>query len=259
MDQKSIAKSNVQNEVPAPVTPIVLLEQAIAKGVDLDQLQKLMDLQDRWEQKQAKKAFLDALALFQTRCPVIPKKKIAKIASARGSYSYRFADLGTIRGAIQEALQMCGLSYRWEFKEANGKLKVVCLVSHRDGHTETTEMEAGVDATGGKNDIQQKGSTHTYLQRYTLIGALGLATADEDNDGETTKPGASDNQSKELTEEEMLAQWKELVKGATSRFQLTQLYLKNLKAVDADERVKAIFKARQEELPEGKTKAPVMP
>jgi hypothetical protein len=39
------------------------------------------------------------------------------------------------------------------------------------------------DATGNKNPVQQIGSTVTYLQRYTLLAATGLATSDSDDDG----------------------------------------------------------------------------
>lgn len=257
MEQKTITKRNSKHEVQALPTPITLLEQAISKGVDLDQMQKLMDLQERWEKKEAKKAFMDAQSLFQSLVPVIPKRSVAKINSQKGSYSYRFANLGTIGGTIKEAVKICGLSYRWEFQETNGKLKVICLLSHRDGHTETTEMEAGLDATGGKNEIQQKGSTHTYLQRYTLIGALGLTTADEDIDG--GGPAGTPPQQTEQTEEEILAQWQQTVDGVSTRIELTQLYLKNMKAVDANPKVKEIFKTRQEQLPAGKQDKTKMP
>ena len=44
-------------------------------------------------------------------------------------------------------------------------------------------MTAPADTSGSKNAIQARGSTVTYLQRYTLLGALGLVTGDEDTDG----------------------------------------------------------------------------
>ena len=44
-------------------------------------------------------------------------------------------------------------------------------------------MTADKDTSGNKNSIQSIGSTRTYLQRYTLIGALGLSTAEDDTDG----------------------------------------------------------------------------
>jgi hypothetical protein len=36
---------------------LALLEMAISKGVDTEQLSKLMDLHERWEDRQSKKAY----------------------------------------------------------------------------------------------------------------------------------------------------------------------------------------------------------
>lgn len=231
-----------QNNTPA--TPATLLEKAIEKGVDLTQLKELMDMQERWEKKEARKTFFDALSRFQTMVPVIRKAKTAKINSQKGAYSYKFADLGTITNAIKGALNECGLSYRWEFEDTGNKLKVTCFISHRDGHTETSVMEAGMDTSGYKNDIQQKGSTQTYLQRYTLIGGLGLSTADEDNDAR----GHQTTETKDPTEEEILQQWQDSVQAVRTKVELTSLYLKNRKTVDNNPKVQAIFKAREAEL-----------
>lgn len=247
--EKSVAKRHpLKQEVTAP-TPTTLLEKAIEKGVDMQQLKELMDLQERWEKKEAKKAFLEALSKFQTMVPVIKKNRKASINSQKANFSYRFADMGVIANTIKEALNACGLSYRWEFNENGGKLKVTCKVSHKDGHTEITEMDAGLDTSGYKNDIQQKGSTHTYLQRYTLIGALGLSTADEDNDGQGHPTTPQAQPKPEQTEEEFLDQWQQLVAGVKTRIELTGLYLKNKKTVDCNDKIQAIFKTRQEQLP----------
>jgi hypothetical protein len=256
--EKALAKRNTKMEVVAPAspTPLTLLEQAIAKGMDLAQLEKLMEMQERWEKRQAEKSFRDAFADFQTIVPVIKKNKLNKINSQKGAYSYKSADLGEIAKTIKGALKETGLSYRWEFEEMGNKLKVTCLVSHRDGFTETSVMEAEKDDSGGKNKIQQSGSTATYLQRYTLIGALGLSTADEDNDGR----GAPASQPQpEQTEEDFLDQWQQSVNECKTRIALTNLYLKNQKSVDGNAKVQAIFKARQEQLPAVNNQKPVLP
>jgi len=246
METKAIAKRKKEpQEVPVP-TPVTLIELALNQGADIEKLQQLMDLQERWEKKEAKKAFLDAMAQFQTMVPVIKKTRTAKINSQKGSYSYKFADLGTITSQIKEALKDCGLSYRWEFEDHGPKLKVTCFVSHRDGHTESSVMEAGMDNSGYKNDIQQKGSTQTYLQRYTLIGALGLSTADEDNDG---RGAPANNQQPELSEEEILDQWKETVKQVNTRIELNNMFMKNRRVVEGNPKIKDIFTARKNELP----------
>jgi hypothetical protein len=230
-----MSKDLIVQEQP---TPAHLMQIAIEKGVDIQQLEKLMDLQDRWEKKEARKAFLDALSRFQTIVPQLRKGKTAKIQSQKGFFSYKYADLGSITSSIKNALNECGLSYRWEFNETGEKMKVTCLISHRDGHSETTSMEAGRDSSGAKNDIQQKGSTHTYLQRYTLIGALGLSTADEDNDAK----GAPQ---KEQTEEEYLDQWNQAVSQAKTRIELNTLYLKNKKTIEVDVNIQKMFKDRE--------------
>lgn len=247
----------IQSAVP---TPPVLLQMAIQKGTDIAQLEKLMELQERWEKKEARKTFFDALSRFQQTALAIKRNKKAKInMSGGGSYEYGYADLGAITQQIKKALRDSGLSYRWEMAEENGKMKVTCLITHRDGHTETTTMEAGLDATGGKNAIQQKGSTHTYLQRYTLIGALGLSTADEDNDGKTAAPpppkkaaaAGGNKKGPDSSVPDYLQQWADALKPIRNKTELQTLYLKNRSTVDGDTEIQKLFKIKQGEVSPG--------
>ncbi|OCG59015.1 ERF family protein [Gilliamella sp. Fer4-1] len=154
--------------------PINLIDKAITKGTDIASLEKLMDLQERWEKSQAQKEFNRALAKFQQECPTLTKNKAA--------HNCKYAPLGDIIAQIKDVLFDNGLSIRFEQDHSNG-ITVSCIVSHLDGHSESTTMSASPDKSGNKNDVQAIGSTVTYLQRYTLIGALGITTADEDMDG----------------------------------------------------------------------------
>lgn len=228
------------NLIKQDLTPLLLIQQAMDKGLDLDKLEKFMAMQERWEKKEAKKSFLNSLSKFQSIVPELKKSKTAKIVSLKGNFSYKYADLGSITAQIKPALNDCGLSYRWEFNESGEKLKVTCFISHLDGHTESTSMEAGKDASGSKNDIQQKGSTQTYLQRYTLIGALGLSTAEEDVDGKGHKRSQP-----EESEDDYLDQWKSVVAQTKTPIELQKLYLQNKKAVESDKAIQAIFKAHE--------------
>ena len=64
-------------------------------------------------------------------------------------------------------------------------------MTHKQGHSEETELEAAADSSGGKNMIQAQASTITYLQRYTLLAATGLATKDQlDDDGRGAENGS---------------------------------------------------------------------
>src|SRR5690606_13579685 len=69
-------------------------------------------------------------------------------------------------------------------------------------HSEENSLAGPADNSGSKNAIQAIGSTLTYLQRYTLIQALGLAAADDD-DGRSH--GKTDEQLRTITEDQQIA------------------------------------------------------
>ncbi len=165
----------------APVTPNALVQLAIEKDLDIDRLGKLLDLQMRWEKENARKAFFAALSKFQSELP--PILKVDKVDAAKAG-KRKFASLGTINEAIRPYLYGNGLLFRFRQDQSSQGISVTCIVSHRDGYSEETALTAAADTSGGKNPIQSIGSTSTYLERYTLISALGLTTVDQDDDGE---------------------------------------------------------------------------
>lgn len=164
----------MSNEIQT-VGPQQLLQIAVEKDADLDKLEKLMDLQERWEKSEARKAYSDAMATFQSQLDPIIKK--------RAAHNSKYADIDDIAQSIRPILESSGLSYRFEQNQQEANITVICVVTHRAGHQEKTEFTAMADTSGGKNTIQAMASTVTYLRRYTLTGALGITTGVEDNDG----------------------------------------------------------------------------
>ncbi len=158
-----------------------LIQMALKTGAGIDQLEKLMQMKYRDEEREAEKAYFRALSEFQGSVESI--KKDSKVSF--GNTNYKHASLGQIEKQIKGYMKDSGLTKRFEIKNEQSGLTVTCIITHTDGHSERTGMFAPADNSGNKNTIQSLGSTVTYLQRYTLIGALGLVTADEDNDGRT--------------------------------------------------------------------------
>jgi len=70
-----VSKEDTNEIVRQEVTPNIMLQIAVEQGADIDKLEKLMNLQERWEEREAKKAFVEALSLFRGRCPCIEKQK----------------------------------------------------------------------------------------------------------------------------------------------------------------------------------------
>jgi hypothetical protein len=166
--------------------PRSTLAIAIEKGVDPVTLGRLMDLQERWDATQARKAFVEAMAGFKRECPaVIGKDRAADFGPGKAKYKY--ATTGAIVTAITPALSKFGLSISWESAQKDRTVTVTCHVTHAAGHRESATLTGPHDESGGKNPIQTLGSSVHYLQRYTLVSVLGLATADMD-DADDTPP-----------------------------------------------------------------------
>lgn len=157
-------------------------------GADMDKMMQLMAWRKEiiFEQKRA--AFDEAMAAAKADIPVIRKNRRVGFDTKGGDRTeYSHEDLGEIARTVDPILAKFGLSYRFRVSsEVNAPVKVTCVVSHRDGHFEETTLTAARDDSGKKNLIQQVGSTITYLQRYTLKAALGLA-ASADDDGRSSE------------------------------------------------------------------------
>jgi len=171
--------------VPAPAGPLAAAIQAIHAGMTIEQMQGLMGLQKEWEANEARKAYVVAMAEFKRHPPEIFKRKQVSFNET----SYMHATLGDVTTAIVNGLAEHGISHRWDTKQEGAKITVTCILTHSLGHSESTSLEGAPDSSGKKNGIQQVASTVTYLQRYTLLGASGLATKDvEDDDGAGATP-----------------------------------------------------------------------
>jgi len=171
------------------MTPMDMLNKAVAQGANIDVLEKLMGLQERWEANQARKAFDEAMAGAKAEIPTIVKNREVDFTSSKGRTNYRHEDMAEIARTVDPILSRHGLSYRFRVtSNVNEPVSVTCILSHRAGHSEETTLSAGRDDSGNKNSIQAVGSAITYLQRYTLKAALGLAAASEDDGNTTDEP-----------------------------------------------------------------------
>jgi hypothetical protein len=155
-----------------------LLHTAVQQGADTDTLERLIDLKERQEANTARKAYDAAMADLRSDLPTIEKNN--KVSHKGASYDYE--GLSTIVEKVSPVMAEHDLSFRWrtDSEQAN-EVKVTCIISHRDGHSEETTLSAQPDTSGSKNSIQAIGSTVTYLQRYTLKAALGIAAGPDDD------------------------------------------------------------------------------
>lgn len=167
------------------------LLMAVVKTGNIELAKEIILMRNSERKTNALIAFNNAFADAKADIPVIQKNRTVKFTSAKGDVEYDHEDLGGIAEIVNPILAANGLSYRYRTTELDGgRVSVTCIVSHRDGHFEETTLSASRDTSGAKNDIQGIGSSITYLQRYTLKSALGLAAA-KDDDGRAAGAGAA--------------------------------------------------------------------
>ena len=160
------------------VTPMTMLQIAVNKDANMEQLSKLMDMQERYEANEAKKAYMLAMSEFKSHAPVI----VADKEVAYSGTAYNHASNSNVTGAIIPVLAEYDLVHKWEQSQEGNLITVTCVITHKLGYSESVPMTSSPDTTGSKNPIQAVASAITYMQRYTLLAATGLAVADKNDD-----------------------------------------------------------------------------
>lgn len=157
------------------------ISQAIAGNVPMETLERLFVLRKEVKAEAAREAYTQALADFQSACPIIEKTK--KVLNKDGrSVRYVFAPIDSIVSQIKKPLANAGLSYRWETRQEGKAVTAICIVTHKLGHSEKSEFTIEVDQEGFMTAPQKIASALTFAKRYSLLNALGISTGDEDTD-----------------------------------------------------------------------------
>ena len=163
------------------------------KSIDPEKLERLIALQERILDRNAKQAFNAAFTAMSTELPVISRKGVI-MAKDRSTVRSRYSKYEDIQRVCKPILKQFGFSirHRTEWPENKpGIIRVVGILSHLEGHSEQSAFESAPDANDFRTPIQDQGSTVSYGRRYTTIDVLNLEQEGVDNDGQgaNTKAG----------------------------------------------------------------------
>lgn len=159
----------------------VIERMATNPEIDPDRIERFIALKERIDASAAKLAFSNAVASAKAKISETPIFK-----NRTGHNSKRYADFSAYAKVVDPILADLGLTYRFRTEQTD-RISVTCILTGH-GHEEENMLAGPPDASGSKNAIQAIGSTLTYLQRYTLVQALGLAASDDD-DGQAAGRG----------------------------------------------------------------------
>lgn len=146
-----------------------------------------------------------ALVAFQAELPKVTKDKTVNT----GSFSYKYADLGSVTDAVLPVLVKHGLSFVCTPRGTESGYEIVGVLMHASGET----LEGALPLYG--RNPQEIGSALSYGRRYLISVMTGLV-ADSDDDGAAANKASR-------TQPEPAVDWDSIADTAESLFDLTEL------------------------------------
>lgn len=186
-----------KQEADAPVAMgdgilTVIARAAADPKTDVDKLERLLAMQERVLEREAKQSFDNAMRTAQEQIrPIVKNRKNPETHS-------RYADLEQISDLADPTIHAHGFSLSFGTTDCPLKdhYRVTCEVSHTGGFTRHYQADVPIDNTGpkgGKNktDTHGFGSALSYGRRYLKLLIFDIKTTDDD--GRAAGNGASIN------------------------------------------------------------------
>ena len=169
--------------IPEAASILAVIERAArSPDVDLDKMERLLNMHERIVERQAKASYSASLAQMQPELPMIGER--GGIKDKNGNIQSRYALWEDVITQIMPILSRHGFALSFRTGNDSGGVTVTGVLSHRDGHSEQTTLTLPIDASGSKNAVQSVGSSTSYGKRYTAGALLNLRTGDIDDDGQ---------------------------------------------------------------------------
>lgn len=153
-------------------------------NVDIDKMQRLMEMREREMARLAQVEFNKAMKAAQAEMP-----QVVRDADNDQTRS-RYARYETISEAIQPIVTKHGFSLTFSEGDPSKEnhIRVLCEVMHDAGHTKEYHADIPFDNVGMKGNANKTnthayGSTKSYGKRYLKCDIFDVALKNEDDDG----------------------------------------------------------------------------
>lgn len=155
---------------------------ALNPNVDVDKMQKLLDMQERILERNAKHAFSMDFVQMKSKLPKVIKTKDNRQTNSK------YAPLDEINKIIDPVLNDFGFGTSYKIAQSDKTVTVTAILWHRDGHTEESTITLPLDNAGmqgkvNKTEVHAIASSTTYGKRLALCALLNISTGDADDDG----------------------------------------------------------------------------
>jgi len=162
-------------------------------NVDIDKMERLLNMQERIFDKNAEMAFNTAMSAVQKEMPRIQRESENKQTRSK------YAKLEAINRVLVPIYTEYGfaLSFGTGDTQTEGWQRITCIASHVSGFSKDFFVDLPIDNEGmqgnaNKTKMHGAGSTMSYGRRYLTILIFNISIADEDNDGNISATGLLD-------------------------------------------------------------------
>jgi ERF superfamily len=162
----------------------VIARAAADPNVDIDKLERLLEMQERVLARDAEMAFNVAMNAAQAEM-----RPISANASNPQTKS-RYASFDKLDKVMRPIYTRHGFSLSFDEGDSPKPehVRVICYASHNAGHTRTYRRDMPADGKGAKGgDVMTKthaaGAAGSYGSRYLLKGIFNIAVGEDDDDG----------------------------------------------------------------------------
>lgn len=171
----------------------VIARAARDPAVDVEKMERLLEMHDRVQARQAKMAFIEAKRAMRPDLPIITQKGHIVIRDKSNPNKIlqdtAFARFEDINEEVMPIVTRHGFDLSFRNATApDGKVRVYTILTHSDGHSEETYFDLPHDSSGSKNSVQAIGSSTSYAKRYGLLSILNITTMGEDDNGKAADP-----------------------------------------------------------------------
>jgi hypothetical protein len=193
------ALNNQLTPVSESAAIIHMIERAARDpSMDIDKLQRLIEMRERQEAREAEQAFNAAMALAQAE--MRPVAADANNPQTKSKYASYFA----LDKVIRPIYTKHGFSLSFDEGDCPkpDHIRVLCYVAN-SGHIRVYRRDMPADGKGAKGgDVMTKthaaGAAATYGARYLLKGIFNIAIGESDDDGNSASDAVSPEQAKAL-------------------------------------------------------------
>ncbi|MFA5130468.1 MAG: ERF family protein [Patescibacteria group bacterium] len=167
-----------------------LIASAVEKNIDVEKLERLIDMRNKELARQAKLDYDEHFARMQLEYVPVGKGKSAMDRDGKNTL-YKYCPLEDILAVYQPIISRHGFSYRWSEETISPTEKRMWCIVAGYGHEERSYVDIPIQPPQGyTNVVQQRGSATTYGKRYSFIDAFGVIIGGEDDDATGSTPTA---------------------------------------------------------------------